>query len=168
MLIAGWIASFQTLIEQSCTGKNHQLQFQQEKIYIASPIKHWPIPITQPMRNHYHPGLTFFQCSFIQNNHSQLLFLYKIIFLSFVCWILLWSSAITFLSQIVILLFLNSPIFAGKMAHCFIFNVNSNFLWKLSLDCYKCCFQLYYIYLIFCFVFCLFVMNVVFSFGISV
>lgn len=56
-----------------------------------------------------------------QNNHSQLLFLYKIIFLSFVCWILLWPFAITCLSQIVILLFLNSPIFAGKIAHCFIF-----------------------------------------------
>ena len=125
------------------------------------------IPITQPMRNNYHPELTFFQCSFIQNNHCQLLFLYKIIFLSFVCWILLWSFAITCLSQIVILLFLNSPIFAGKIAHCFIFNVNSNLLWKLSLDCLLQMLFSALLYL-FNFLFCLFVMNVIFCFGISV
>lgn len=78
---------------------------------------------TQPMRNHQNPELLVFSkgLSFKTTPPNSFLLLHKIRFLSVG---LTYGLAIACLSWITILLFLNKPTFADKIA--FIFNVNTS------------------------------------------
>ena len=82
----------QTLTKESSTGKNHQLQAPTGKDVHCISYKKLTTPAAQPMRNHYHPELSHFlsALSFKTTPPDFFLFLYKIMFISFVCWPCLW------------------------------------------------------------------------------
>lgn len=128
-----------TVINYSPQQKNHQQERiinyrpQQEKKYIYFIFyKKHITPETQPMRNHHLPkrslfsdGLFFF---FKTTSPCFLLFLHKIMFLSFVIWTCSGFCYRALIWNFNSLLSLNKPLFAGKIVAYFIFKVNKAYL----------------------------------------
>lgn len=107
------------------TGRNHQLQLDHGKMYIASLTRNRLLQPSQGEAKITHELLFFSNgLKFKTTPSSPSFFLYKITFLSFDCWVCLWFCYSLHVPNCNSLLLPNKLIFAGEIAHSFIFKVN--------------------------------------------
>lgn len=130
-----------TVINDSPQQKNHQQERiinyrpQQEKKYVHCIFYKKPItPETQPMRNHHLPKYSLFSDGFLFKTTSpcSLLFLHKVMFLSFVIWTCFGFCYRGLIWNCNSLLSINKPLFAGKIVAYFISKVNKAYLIYIS------------------------------------